>query len=98
MSAATNPEIAGASGARGQDQRHGNEEFPNIPISLTDLQDDGDKSSLESGQVSPEAFDEKEENLPFQGGHHNRYNQAANGGNGQGGGPGGPIGGGHHHH
>ena len=31
-----------------------------MPVSLADLQDD-EKSSLESGQVSPEAFDAQEE-------------------------------------
>lgn len=38
------------------------DEFPAMPVSLADLQDD-DKSSLESGQVSPEAFDEQEANF-----------------------------------
>ena len=39
-----------------------NGEFPAMPVGLADLQDDDDKSSLESGQVSPEAFDERELN------------------------------------
>ena len=52
-----------------------------MPMSLADLQDDEDKSSLESGQVSPEAFDAREE-APVQGGanSHHRHNASAGAG------------------
>ena len=45
----------------GRDGVHGatDGEFPTMSLNLADLQDDDDKSSLESGQVSPEAFDER---------------------------------------
>ena len=36
------------------------DEFATMPVSFVDLQNDDDKSSLESGQVSPEACDESE--------------------------------------
>ena len=36
----------------------GGDEFQAFPVSLADLQDDDDKSSLESGEVSPTAFGE----------------------------------------
>ena len=86
MSAATNNDAAGGTG---HGQRGGNDEFPSIPISLADLQDDDDKSSLESGQVSPEAFDERDNinasnsvNAPFAASNNqnNRFN--ASGGSG----------------
>ena len=41
----------------------GNDEFPTMPVSLADLQqDDDDKTSRESGEVTPEAFDEHRAN------------------------------------
>ena len=63
MSATTN-EIARQRSATQNDGREGGNadgEFPTMSLNLADLQDDADKSSLESGQVSPEAFDERQE-------------------------------------
>lgn len=70
MSAATNNNNINGGDMRNNNMHNGggghttgksdNGEFPAMPVSLADLQDD-DKSSLESGQVSPEAFDEREE-------------------------------------
>jgi len=57
MSAATNNDAAVVRG----DRQGGNEEFPANPPGLADAQPDDDKSSLESGQVSPAAQDEREE-------------------------------------
>ena len=47
--------------AQGEANNNVGDEFPTMPVSLADLQDASDKSSLESGQVSPEAFNEREE-------------------------------------
>lgn len=53
------------------------DEFKTLPVSLADLQDDDDKSSLESGQVSPEPFNDREE-LPPSANHH-RFNAPTQG-------------------
>lgn len=58
------------------DQQNAADEFKTLPVSLADLQDD-DKSSLESGQVSPEPFNEREEVLP--GATHHRFNAPTQG-------------------
>ena len=52
-----------------QQNAGGVDEFKTLPVSLADLQDDDDKSSLESGQVSPEAFNEQDD-LPLSSNHH----------------------------
>ena len=52
--------MSAVTGKDGGTARKEHDDFAAMPISLADLQDDDDKSSLESGQVSPEAYDERE--------------------------------------
>ena len=63
MSAAAGSEMGrrgGDSSAVAAGVGNNGDEFATMPVSFVDLQNDDDKSSLESGQVSPEACEESE--------------------------------------